>query len=141
MSMLTSVQAVGFLYFTKHFFLIKVLWYCEKGSKNGKKSAGKIEYRLERLRLKLSPSKKKNVMSSRIKTLTVNPEIQDLVKELRDLNPNKNNFNKIVVLFQQTFDDRCAMRRKQLSGAEIIKKYPKFMDYSGRFVSKTSTFV
>lgn len=65
----------------------------------------------------------------------VNQEVEEWVKELRDLQPTKQNYDKIVVIFQQTFNDRCVLRQKNYTGAEIIKKYPKFMDYSGRLVS------
>lgn len=41
------------------------LWFHPNGSKDGKKAAGRIEFRLERLRLDLSPDKKKNLPRKR----------------------------------------------------------------------------
>lgn len=38
------------------------MWFHPHGSKDMKKAAGRIEFRLERLRLDMSPNKKKNVM-------------------------------------------------------------------------------
>lgn len=72
-------------------------------------------------------------MASKLKI--VSPDVQHLIKELRDLNPTKQNYDKTVLLFQQTFADRCSMRNKESTGSEIIRKYSKFMNYSGKLVN------
>ncbi|XP_055389237.1 uncharacterized protein LOC129618477 [Condylostylus longicornis] len=111
------------------------LWFDPKGSPKGKKASGKIEFRLQHVRLTLSPSKKKNEFSAKRQKENIKPNKDpninaNLIAELKTLIPTEQNFNRIKYLMNETFENR----RFEIGHLKILDTYPIFLAYKGAII-------
>lgn len=115
------------------------MWFDPKGSKSGKKAAGRIEYRLEHIRLSLPQNEKKNTINKKIPAKLLTTE--DIPNTIENLESNEKNFPVMQEFMITTRSDRIEMIKCEKSFMYISEKFTPIIHYKGRFVSTLTCLI
>ena len=109
-----------------------------KGSKNGDKAAGRIEYRLENERLHLKPEQKKNLKQSKTTILpNISEEPISDTEGFKLIIPTDTNFKLIEGLMTKYIVQRKELIAKGKTFKEIFEAFPQIIAYEGVLVRGT----
>lgn len=106
------------------------MWYHPNGSRCGKKSAGSIEYRLEWLRKEEGLTSQKRRKNQEV----VEEDVDSSKTQMCSLPVNDDNKAEIKNLLAATLKQRDKLRKQTVSAAQIIKEFPRLIEYAGEMV-------
>lgn len=105
------------------------IWFHPKGSRCGKKAAGRIETRLEYVRIERGIINKKSQKSQAVN------DNDNFTSQMRSLDATVETVEIIKDLLKKTLSDRNTLRKRQASANEMLTEFPKLKEYNGEMLS------